>query len=110
MVLQTMELLDAAEVGKLRPRWEGPLPVAAVAGPNTYPLTPPCAVQVQSHRQRRPAQALLPLELLNSKTVRGRTYYLVLWQGHASAADSWEPAEHLANCQERVAKYEAAPP
>ena len=49
-------------------------------------------------------------QLLNRKTVRGRTYYLVLWQGHASAADSWEPAEHLANCQERVAEYEAAAP
>ena len=47
---------------------------------------------------------------LNRKTVRGRTYYLVRWQGHASAADSWEPAEHLANCQERVAEYEAAAP
>ena len=35
---------------------------------------------------------------------------LLRWQGHASAADSWEPAdsEHLANCQERVAEYEAA--
>ena len=32
------------------------------------------------------------------------------WQGHASAADSWEPAEHLANCPERVAEYEAAAP
>ena len=27
----TKELLDAAEVGKLRPRWEGPFPVAVVA-------------------------------------------------------------------------------
>ena len=49
-------------------------------------------------------------QLLNRKTVRGRTCYLVRWQGHASAADSWEPAEHLANCQERVAEYEAAAP
>ena len=47
-------------------------------------------------------------QLLNRKTVRGRTYYLVRWQGHASAADSWEPAEHLENCPERVAEYEAA--
>ena len=49
-------------------------------------------------------------QLLTRKMARGRTYYLVLWhwQGHASAADSWEPAEHLANCQERVAEYEAA--
>jgi hypothetical protein len=49
-------------------------------------------------------------QLLNSKSLRGRTYYLVRWQGHASADDSWEPVEHLAHCQERVAKYEAAAP
>jgi hypothetical protein len=30
------------------------------------------------------------------KTLRSRTYYLVRWQGHDSAEDSWEPAEHLA--------------
>ncbi len=38
VILQTKELLDAADVGKLRPRWEGPLSVAALAGPNTYTL------------------------------------------------------------------------
>ena len=48
--------------------------------------------------------------LLNRKTVRGRTYYLERWQGHALAADSWEPAERLANCPERLAEYEAAAP
>ena len=41
VMLRTKELLDAAEVGKLRPRWEGPVPVAAVAGPNTCTLTLP---------------------------------------------------------------------
>ena len=38
------ELLHAAEVGTLRPRWEHwdcPFPVAAVAGPNTYTPTLP---------------------------------------------------------------------
>ena len=84
---------------------------------------------MQSDGQRRPAQALLPSDgpspplarslirgeyvveqLLNSKMVRCQTYYLVLWQGHASAADLWEPAEHLANCPERVAEYKAAAP
>ena len=49
-------------------------------------------------------------QLLNRKTLRGRTYYLVRWQGHASADDSWEPVEHLAHCPERVAEYEAAAP
>ena len=41
MMLRTKELLDAAEVGKLRPQWEGPFPVAAVAGPKTCTLTLP---------------------------------------------------------------------
>ncbi len=49
-------------------------------------------------------------QLLNRKSIRGRTYYLVQWQGHDSADDSWEPEEHLAHCPERVAEYEAALP
>ena len=49
-------------------------------------------------------------QLLNRKTLSGRTYYLVRWQGHSSADDSWEPVEHLAHCPERVAEYEAAAP
>jgi hypothetical protein len=51
-------------------------------------------------------------QLLNRKTLpgRGRTYYLVQWQGHDSAEDSWEPAEHLAHCPELVAEYAAAAP
>ena len=38
------------------------------------------------------------------------TYCWVRWQGHASAADSWEPVEHPANlnCPERVAEYRVA--
>jgi hypothetical protein len=51
-------------------------------------------------------------QLLNRKTLRGQTYYLVRWpgQGHdlAASEDSWEPAEHLAHCPERVAEYAAA--
>jgi hypothetical protein len=38
VLLRTAELLDAAEIGKLRPRWEGPFRVIALAGPNTYTL------------------------------------------------------------------------
>ena len=84
---------------------------------------------MQSDGQCRPAQALLPSDRPTPLSwpghrpgagggVRGGSApqpqdgprYLVRWQGHTSAADSWEPAEHLANCQERVAEYEAAAP
>jgi hypothetical protein len=41
VLLRTRELLDAAETGRLQPRWEGPFWVAALrqAGPETYTLT-----------------------------------------------------------------------
>ncbi len=41
-------------------------------------------------------------------TLRGRIYYLVRWQGHASADDSWWPEEHPAQRPERIAEYEVA--
>ena len=49
-------------------------------------------------------------QLLNRKHIRGRMHYLVRWKGHAPADDSWEPVEHLTNCAERIAEYEAAAP
>ena len=92
-VLRTKELLDAAEVGKLRPQWEGPVPAAAVAGPKTYTLTLParfkCSPTVNVDRLKpfflRTGRPPSPgpfthrgqageYELLNRKTVRGRTY------------------------------------
>ena len=101
-------------------------------GPNTYTLTLPrrfkCSPTVNVDRLKPyhpragradpPGPVLDPgqegeyvvEQLLNRKTLRGRTYYLVRWQGHASATDSWEPVEHLAHCPERVAEYEAAAP
>ena len=56
VMLRTKKLLDAAEVGKLRPLWEGPFrafSVAAVAGPNTYTLTLPPLLARSSTRGRR---------------------------------------------------------
>ena len=101
VMLRTKELLDAAEVGKLRPRWEGPFPVAAVAGPNTYTLTLParfkCSPTVNVDRLKPyflrtgrppspgpvtdPGQAgeYLVEQLLNRKTVQGQTYNPVRW-------------------------------
>ena len=125
-MLRTAELLDAAEIGKLRPRWEGP------PFPNTYTLALPkrfkCSPAVNVARLKpyhvRPDRPAPPgpvsdpgqegeyvvEQLLNRRILHGRTHYLVRWQGHDSTADSWEPVEHLTNCSERIAEYEAAAP
>ena len=41
MLLRTKELLDAADIGKLRPRWDGPFTVTACPSPNAYTLALP---------------------------------------------------------------------
>ncbi len=38
VLLRTKELLDAADIGKLRPRWDSPFAVTACPGPNAYTL------------------------------------------------------------------------
>jgi hypothetical protein len=48
--------------------------------------------------------------LLNRKTTRGVTRYLVRWRGHTSADDEWLRAEELLHCPEKVAEYDAAAP
>jgi hypothetical protein len=47
--------------------------------------------------------------LLNRKTKRGVTCYLVRWRGHTSADDEWICAEELLHCPEKVAEFEASP-
>ncbi len=47
--------------------------------------------------------------LLNRKSKRGVTHYLVQWRGHTSADDEWIRAEELLYCQEKVAEFEASP-
>ena len=41
VLLRTKELLDAADIGKLRPRWDGPFVVTACPSPNAYTLALP---------------------------------------------------------------------
>ena len=41
VLLRTKELLDAADTGKLRARWDGPFTVAACQSPDAYTLALP---------------------------------------------------------------------
>ncbi len=40
VLLRTKELLDAADIGKLRPRWDGPFKVRVTACPSPTAYTP----------------------------------------------------------------------
>ena len=132
VLLRTKELLDAADIGKLRPRWDGPFTVTACPSPNAYTLALPrkmhCSPTVNVDRLKpffeRAGAAPAPgpvsdagqegeheVELLlNRRLVRGVTRYLVRWRGHTSADDEWLRAEELAHCPEKVAEYDAAAP
>jgi hypothetical protein len=130
VMLRTKELLDAAEIGKLRPRWEGPFTIKSLAGPNAYTLAlpsrfrgspkvnvdrlKPYADRAGSRGSSGPVPAsdrageFVVEQILLKRRIRGRVHYLVRWQGCSSADDSWEPEEHLTRCAERLAEYEAA--
>ena len=132
VLLRTKELLDAADIGKLRPRWDGPFTVTASPSPNAYTLALPrkmrCSPTVNVDRLRpffERANAPLPpgpvsdagqegeheVELLlNRRLYRGSIQYLVRWRGHAAPEDAWVRLEQLDHCRELVAEYDAIAP
>ena len=132
VLLRTKELLDAADIGKLRPRWDGPFTVLASPSPNAYTLALPrkmlCSATVNVDRLKpfvpradappppgpvsdagREGEHEVEL-LLNRQTVRGVTRYLVRWRGHAAPEDQWLREEELTHCPALVAEYDAAAP
>ena len=132
VLLRTKELLDAADIGKLRPRWDGPFTVTACPSPNAYTLELPhkmrCSPTVNVDRLKpyfARADAIPPpgpvsdagqegeheVELLlNRRKFRGVTQYLVRWRGHAAPEDAWCRVEELDHCRELVAEYDAIAP
>ncbi len=102
MLLRAKELLDAADIGTLRPLWEEPFAVTACQSPNAYTLALPrkmrCSLTVNADRLKpfhaRADDPTGPVsdpgqegeheaELqLNGKEIRGVLHYVVLWRGH----------------------------
>ena len=53
VLLRTEEPLDAAKIGKLRPRWDGPFTVIACPSPNAYTLELPRRMRQSPTVKRR---------------------------------------------------------
>ncbi len=131
MLLRTKELLDAADMRKLRPRWDGRLMVTACPGPKAYTLALPRRMQpsptVNVHRlkpffERAGAEpAPGPVSdpgregeheaelLLHRKEKRGVTRYLVRWRGHTSEDDERLPTEELPHRSSRSESLNTRP-
>ena len=101
----TKELLDAADIGRLRPRWDGPFTVLACPSRNAYTLALPremrCSPTIIVDHLKRPSLSVSGPRrprgpsltrdrrastklLLNRRRVRGITRYLVRWRGRTS--------------------------
>jgi hypothetical protein len=117
-------LLDAADIGTLHPRWEGPFTVTATV----CPIPKACTLALPRRMQCSPTVSVDRLKPfhwheradappaagpgqegeheVDRKSTRGVTRYLVRWRGHTSAAEEWLRAE--LHCPENVAEYGAA--
>ena len=118
----------------LSPRWMGPFTVVACTAPNTYRLDVPPTwrafnefnVSRLRRYARRPdrlgGEPAVPdpvvaddgsvehvvQEILKFRLRSGRPQLLVRWAGHDASGDTWEPLEHLTNCEDAIRDFERA--
>lgn len=69
--------------------------MSAASLPRAPPATPPPAMA---------SEELYEVERIvdKRKNKKGKTEYLVRWKGYDSEDDTWEPEQHLVNCEEYI--------
>src|SRR5438045_3321279 len=63
------------------------------------PLSPPVIVKDQVKYEVE--------DVLDSKIMHKRLFYLVKWKGYPVSDNSWEPSSHLANAKDLVDSFHA---
>ena len=126
VLLDTRNIRTRQAKKKLNDRFPGPFTVLEPVGRQSYRLElssqytgihPVFHCSLLEPYQRRageepPAPILIEdveewevEKILDTRVNRGKTEYLVRWQGFAPAEDSWQPADNL-HCPDKVAEYE----
>jgi hypothetical protein len=73
-------------------------PYTANPFPDRVPPPPP-TVEIDDHEEFEVR------EILDSKFLRRRLYYLVDWAGYSPSDRTWEPAENVANAPDKIAEF-----
>ena len=109
---------------KLQPRWIGPYLITDAYGTsfrlqlpvNMKGIHPTFHASLLQPYHGKPPQAPPPMEIdgykefevdqiLNHRSHRGRTQYLVKWKGYNDEDNTWQDVEDLENAAEILAEY-----
>ena len=68
----------------------------------TQPPPPPVVIEDQFEYEVE--------EILDSRLIRNRLFYLVKWKGYPASDNSWEPVAHLTNCKDLIISFHSQYP
>ena len=114
---------------KLTPRWIGPYTIEEVISPTAYKLQLPDNLKIhpvfhisllklyhtddEFEREQQPPPAITidkheeyeVEEILDTKTIRGKRYFLIKWKGYPLHEATWEPISNLTHCREMLKEF-----
>jgi hypothetical protein len=66
----------------------------------------PSNIRLQQHVETEETEPEYEVEkILDTKQIRNQRYYLVKWKGYDNSENTWEPTNHLQNCQKAIQEF-----